>query len=82
MTSCSNKSESADGSGAQLGALVVVVLVAVVEVLVPRVGRAGLLNVVRSTSPGRRLSPISLATALGPACLLAAVSVVRMAVAS
>jgi hypothetical protein len=77
-----NGGESADGSRLGLEALVVVVLVAVVEVLVVGVVVGVLRRVVLSTSPGRRLEPISVVTAPDLVCTLAAVSVVRLSVPS
>jgi hypothetical protein len=76
------KLESADGAGTRLGLLVVVVLVAVVEVLVPGVVAGVLRSFALSTSPGRRLAPTHWETAPDRTCQLAAVSVMRMAVPS
>jgi UPF0716 family protein affecting phage T7 exclusion len=82
-TSAENeKLESADGAGSGLELLVVVVLVAVVEVLVPGVVAGVLRSFALSTSPRRRLAPTSGETAPDRACTHAAVSVMRMAVPS
>lgn len=74
--------ESADRTGAELVVLVVGVAVAVLEVLAPGVVARVLRSVELSTSPRRRLAPISGETAPDRAALVcrAVVSVVRLAV--
>ena len=72
----------ADSSDEEVVVLVVVVLVAVVEVLVPGRGVRGLRCVALSTSPRRRLAPISGETAPDPAWPWPAVSVMRVSLPS
>ena len=74
--------ESADGASAELVVLVVGVAVAVLEVLAPGVVARVLRSVELSTSPCRRLAPISGVTAPDRVALVcrAVVSVVRLAV--
>jgi hypothetical protein len=75
--------ESADGDSPELVVLVVVdVAVAVLEVLDPGVVGRVLRGAELSTSPRRRLAPISGATAPDRAGTVPAVSVVRVAVPS
>ncbi|WAB92517.1 hypothetical protein OSS47_00615 [Pseudomonas citronellolis] len=73
--------DAADGESGPGVVLVVVVLVAIVEVLDPRVVRAVLRQVVLSTSRCRRPKPISGATARGLPGQCPVVPLVRVAVA-
>jgi hypothetical protein len=73
--------DAADGESGPRVVLVVVVLVAIVEVLDPRVVRAVLRQVVLSTSRCRRLKPISGETARGLPGRSRVVPLMRMAVA-